>query len=130
MLADVIVVGVGAMGSAAAYHLARRGKRVVALERFSIPNEMGSSHGLSRIIRLAYYEHPVYVPLLKRAFELWRELERESGTALLTETGSIDASDAAGEIVAGSLRSCEMYDLPHEGFSGRDLGRRFPGDKL
>src|SRR5207302_9332454 len=72
---DVIVAGVGGMGSAAAYHLARRGRRVLGLERFSIPNEMGSSHGVSRIIRLAYFEHPSYVPLLRRSYELWRELE-------------------------------------------------------
>ena len=76
---DVIVVGVGGMGSAACYHLARRGLRTLGLERFDIPHTMGSSHGITRIIRLAYYEHPSYVPLLLRAFDLWDELERESG---------------------------------------------------
>src|SRR4029450_10190989 len=79
---DAIVLGVGGMGSAALYHLARRGKRVLGLERFNIPHDRGSSHGITRIIRLAYYEHPSYVPLLRRAYELWRELEAESGVHL------------------------------------------------
>jgi sarcosine oxidase len=104
---DAIVVGTGAMGSAAAYHLARRGKRVLALDRFGVPNELGSSHGLTRIIRLAYYEHPSYVPLLMRAFELWRSLESEAGEQLLHVTGSIDAGPPNGEIVQGSRRSCD-----------------------
>jgi sarcosine oxidase len=72
---DAIVVGVGGMGSAALFELARCGRRVLGLERFSVPHEFGSSHGLTRIIRLAYYEDPAYVPLLRRAYELWRELE-------------------------------------------------------
>ena len=80
---DVVVVGVGGMGSAALYHLARRGKRVLGLERFDLLHEHGSSHGLTRIIRLAYFEHPDYVPLLRRAYELWRELEAEAGEQLL-----------------------------------------------
>ena len=76
---DVIVVGVGAMGSAACHHLARRGSRVLGLERFDIPHAMGSSHGINRIIRLAYYEDPSYVPLLRRAYELWREQVNAKG---------------------------------------------------
>ena len=92
---DVIVVGVGAMGSAACYHLRRRGQRVLGLERFDIPHAMGSSHGVNRIIRLAYYEDPSYVPLLRRAYALWRELETGFGEQLLYITGSIDASEAA-----------------------------------
>src|SRR5438552_4336630 len=75
---DVIVIGVGAMGSATCWELARRGARVLGLDRFDIPNPRGSSHGLSRMIRLAYYEHPDYVPLLRRAYELWRELEAKA----------------------------------------------------
>jgi sarcosine oxidase len=124
---DVIVVGVGGMGSAAAYHLARRGQRVLGLERFDVPNEMGSSHGVTRIIRLAYYEHSAYVPLLRRAYELWHELERERGEQLLYTTGSVDAG---GEIFAGSLRSCEDHDLPHEVLDGSELARRFPAYRL
>src|SRR5678816_159813 len=68
---DVIVIGIGGAGSAALYHLARRRKRVLGIEQFGIPHEFGSSHGLTRIIRLAYYEHPDYVPLLRRAYQLW-----------------------------------------------------------
>ena len=88
---DVNVVGVGAMGSSTSYHLARRGKRVLGLERFGIPHAMGSSHGHTRIIRMAYYEDPAYVPLIIRAYELWRELQKAAGEKLLYTTGSIDA---------------------------------------
>ena len=76
---DVIVIGVGAMGSAALHHLASRGLRVLGLERYDIPHAMGSSHGVNRIIRLAYFEDPSYVPLLQRSYELWRSLEAISG---------------------------------------------------
>ena len=86
---DTIVVGVGGMGSAACYHLARRGLRTLGLERFDIPHTMGSSHGITRIIRMAYYEDPSYVPLLLRACELWDDLERESERRLLEVTGTI-----------------------------------------
>ncbi len=111
---DAIVVGVGGMGSAICAQLAKRGKRVLGLERFDIPHAMGSSHGVNRIIRLAYYEDPSYVPLLRRAYELWRELESVFGEQLLFITGSIDASDRDGEVFRGSLKSCEIHDLPHE----------------
>ena len=83
---DVIVVGAGGMGSAAAYHLAMRGAKVLALEQFDIPHDLGSSHGLSRIIRLAYWEHPDYVPLVRRAYDLWRELETAANESLLVVT--------------------------------------------
>lgn len=127
---DVIVIGIGAMGSAAAYHLAKRGQRVLGLERFDIPHQMGSSHGVSRIIRLAYYEDPSYVPLLKRAYTLWRSLQEEAGEQLLYITGSIDAGPADDEVFAGSLRSCEIYDLPHEVLRGDELSARYPGYHL
>lgn len=126
----VIVVGVGGMGSAAAYHLARRGRRVLGLERFDIPHDQGSSHGLTRIIRLAYYEHPSYVPLLRRAYELWEELERASGEKLLQITGSIDAGPPGSQVFEGSRRSCELHDLPHEVLTSAELTRRFPGYRL
>ncbi len=98
---DVVVVGVGGMGSAALYHLARRGKRVLGLERFDIPHELGSSHGVTRIIRLAYFEHAAYVPLMRRAYELWRELEREAGEQLLHVTGIVEAGE---RIYEGTLQ--------------------------
>jgi sarcosine oxidase len=118
------------MGSAACYHLARRGKRVLGFERFDVPHMMGSSHGVNRIIRLAYYEDPSYVPLLRRAYELWRELQYGFGEQLLHITGSIDASAMDGEVFTGSLRSCELHDLPHEILTGRQLAERFPGYRL
>src|SRR5438876_11276578 len=99
---DAIVVGVGGTGSAAAYHLAARGARVLALEQFAIPHDLGSSHGLSRIIRLAYWEHPAYVPLVRRAYELWRALEAASRERLLVVTGSIDAGAAPSANRAGA----------------------------
>jgi sarcosine oxidase len=124
---DAIVIGIGGMGSAALFELARRGCRVLGLERFSIPHELGSSHGVTRIIRLAYYEDPAYVPLLRRAYELWRELEGRGQERLLHITGSIDAGP---EVFEGSLRSCHEHDLAHEVLSAEELGQRYPGFRL
>ena len=93
---DAIVLGLGGMGSATLFHLARRGLRVLGLERFDLVHEYGSSHGLTRIIRLAYWEHPTYVALLRRAYELWRELESLAGERLLHITGSVDAGPEGG----------------------------------
>ena len=86
---DVIVLGLGGMGSAAAAHLAARGVRVLGLEQFTPAHALGSSHGDSRIIRQAYFEDPAYVPLLLRAYELWHELEADSGADLMTLTGGL-----------------------------------------
>jgi len=124
---DVIVVGVGGMGSAALFHAARRGARVLGIEQFEIPHELGSSHGLTRIIRLAYWEHPAYVPLLRRAYELWRELERLAGEPLLVTTGSIDAGAPDGRPIRGALEACRRFDLPHEVLDSEALHRRFQG---
>ena len=88
---DTIVIGVGGMGSATLWQLARRGQKVLGIERFDLGHSMGSSHGLNRIIRLAYFEHPNYVPLLRRAYELWREAEQLTKEQLLFVTGGIDA---------------------------------------
>ena len=127
---DAIVVGVGAMGSAACYHLARRGLRTLGLERFDIPHTMGSSHGNTRIIRLAYYEHPSYVPLLLRAFALWDELAAESSRHLLEVTGTIDASGPAEIVFTGALTSCQQFDLPYEVLTSAELTARYPGYQL
>src|SRR3954452_2633046 len=102
---EVIVVGVGAMGAAACWQLARRGVRVLGLEQFDIPHTRGSSHGYSRMIRTAYYEHHNYVPLLQRAFKLWKQLEDESLLKILHVTGGLYLGKPEGEIVAGSLAS-------------------------
>lgn len=125
-----IVIGVGGMGSAALYHLARRGKTALGLERFDIPHQLGSSHGLTRIIRLAYYEHPSYVPLLRRAYELWRELQQRAGEQLLHLTGSVDAGPPASAVVQGALESCRLHGLPHELLTSAELKVRFPAYRL
>lgn len=118
------------MGGAAAFHLARRGTRVLLLERFRIPHEQGSSHGITRIIRLAYFEHPSYVPLLWRAYELWEALEHEAGEALLHITGSVDAGPPDSRTVTGSRRSCEAHGLAHDVLTSAELSARFPGYAL
>lgn len=127
---DAIVIGVGGMGSAALYHLARRGKKVLGLERYDIPHQMGSSHGLTRIIRLAYYEHPSYVPLLRRSYELWRALEQEAGEQLLHITGSVDAGPRDSDVVQGALRACQLHQLPHQLLTSPELSARYPGYAL
>ena len=127
---DVIVIGVGAVGSATVAELAARGWRVLGLERHGIPNEHGSSGGVNRMIRLAYSEDPRYVPLLRRAFERWRALEARSGERLLVTTGGVDAGSPDSQSVTGSLESCRVHDLPHELLDATELRRRFPGFAL
>lgn len=124
---DVIVAGVGAMGAATCAQLARRGKRVLGFDRYDIPNAMGSSHGVNRIIRLAYFEHPTYVPILRRAYELWRETEKLAGEQLLYVTGSFDIGVNGSEIISRSLASCELHELPHELLSADQVHSRYPG---
>src|SRR5260370_33723087 len=124
---DVVVCGLGAMGSAAAQHLARRGKRVLGIERYAPGHDGGSSHGRTRIIRLGYFEHPSYVPLLRRAYGLWRELERAAGRKLLHVTGIAEIGPPNGELVKGTLGSARIHDLPHEGVAAPELMHRFPG---
>jgi sarcosine oxidase len=123
---DAIVIGLGGMGSATAYHLARRNHRVLGLEQFTRGHERGSSHGLTRIIRLAYHEHPSYVPLLRRSYELWHELERLAGKELLITTGSLEGGPHDGPMFRGALEAAELHDLPHEVLDLGDVARRFP----
>lgn len=125
-LYDVIIIGLGGMGSAAAYHLAARGQRVLGLERHTPAHHWGSSHGQSRIIRQAYFEDPAYVPLLLRAYELWRQLERETGQELLTITGGLMLGPPDSEVVLGSIRSAQEHNLPHEILDAPQIKRRFP----
>jgi sarcosine oxidase len=124
---DVVVVGVGGMGSAALYHLAGRGKRVLGLERFEVPHERGSSHGLTRIIRQAYFEHSSYVPLVLRAYELWRELEADAREQLLFVTGALEGGP---RIFEGAVRSSVEHGLPYEELDGAEAARRFPAFRL
>ena len=130
MAFDVVVIGLGAMGSAALYHLAKRGVRVVGIERFEPGHDRGSSHGLTRIIRLGYFEHPSYVPLVRRAYELWRELEAASGEKLLTVTGIAEMGLPDSVLVAGTLASSRLHDLPHEVLDARALMQRYPQFRL
>ena len=127
MIYDVIVVGVGGMGSATCWQLARRGRRVLGLERFDIPHAMGSSHGVSRIIRLPYYEDPAYVSLLHRAYALWQEIEAASGQELLVFTGSVDSGPENDELFQGALASARLHGLAHEVLTGAQVNERFPG---
>ena len=124
---DTIVIGVGGMGSATCYQLAKQGVNVLGLEQFDIPHTLGSSHGSTRIIRLAYYEDPSYVPLLRRAYQLWEEIEQLSGIQVFHKTGSIDVSAADSIVFKGSLRSCIQHNIPHQVLSGKELNHRFPG---
>lgn len=130
MAYDAIVVGVGGMGSATLYHLARRGASVLGLEQFDIPHERGSSHGVSRIIRLAYAEHPDYVPLLRRAYELWRSLEVAAGEPLLLITGGLDIGAPESATIRGSLHSCAVHRIAHEVLDAASVAHRHPGCRL
>ena len=124
---DVAIVGLGAMGSAAAYHLAKRGKRVLGLDRYSPPHDLGSSHGQTRIIREAYYEDPSYVPIVRRAHELWRELQETSGQDLLLRTGGLMIGRPEDDLVKGSETSARLHGLPYEMLSSSELMKRYPG---
>lgn len=119
---DAVVVGVGTMGSAALYHLARRGCRVLGLEQFDVAHEHGSMHGETRIIRLVYHEQPGYVPLIRRAYELWHELD----STLVHPVGLLDIGVEDGWLIAGGLQSCLEHDLRHELLDARELRSRFP----
>src|SRR5205823_5457235 len=123
---DVIIVGLGAMGSAAAYHLARRGKKVLGLDRFDPPHALGSSHGQTRIIREAYFENPLYVPLIQRAYELWADLEQDTGQRLFRPTGGLMIGRPDGAVVSGAKRSAEVHRLHHEMLNATEVRRRFP----
>jgi sarcosine oxidase len=126
MTVDVAVIGLGATGSAALLHLAGRGLRVVGIEQFAPGHDRGSSHGETRIIRLGYFEHPSYVPLVRAAIPLWRALERESGKALLHVTGILEMGAPDSTLVAGTLRSAQTHGLPHEVLDAAAVTRRFP----
>src|SRR5690606_19864704 len=111
---DVAVIGLGAMGSAALCHLARRGARGVGIERFSPGHERGSSHGESRAIRLGYFEHPSYVPLARAAYERWEALERLTGASVLTRTGVLEIGRPGSILVAGSAAASRLHGIPHD----------------
>jgi sarcosine oxidase len=127
---DVVVVGLGATGAAALNRLARRGVRLLGIERLTPGHDQGSSHGESRIIRLGYFEHPSYVPLLRRTYELWRELEAETAARFLHITGILEIGPPGGEVVSGTLAASHLHGLPHQVMDAAETMRRFPAFKI
>ncbi len=127
---DVIVAGLGAMGSATLARLAIRGRRVLGLDRWKPGHSFGSSHGDSRIIREMYFEHPMYVPLVRRAHDLWKDLENRTGTKLMHTTGGLMIGPEDGALVGGTLRSAREHGLPHVVLSRDEVSRRYPAFEL
>jgi len=123
---DVGIIGLGAAGSASLQAFAKRGARVIGFDQYAPPHSRGSTHGHTRIIREAYYEHPLYVPLVRRAYELWSQLEREADATLLVKTGGVMVGPESGPLVAGALASARTHDIPHEMLDARSLSERFP----
>ena len=124
---DVAVVGLGVMGAATTYELAARGTRVIAFDRFTPPHTYGSTHGRTRIIREAYFEDPLYVPLVQRAYEKWHELEERTRQRLFVQTGGLMVGPEDGVLFTGALQSARVHGLPHEVMDARETLRRFPG---
>ena len=127
---DVIVIGVGAMGASACWHLAKRGQRVLGIEQYDIAHPHGSSGGQTRLIRLAYSEHPDYVPLLKRAYENWDEIGAESDDQLLHRTGCLYIGHPNRPFISGATRAAEEHDLPYEMLDAAAMAERFPQFRL
>lgn len=129
---DVVVIGVGGMGSAAVYHLARRGYDVVGIEQYNIPHVRGSSHGITRIFRLPQYENTNYVPIARRALELWKDLGVDHPRKLLHQVGSVDVGpdDDDDSVYTNSKRACTTHNIDHGDLTGAELNKRFPGYNL
>ena len=123
---DVIVLGLGAHGSSAVYHLSKKNIKVCGIDRFTPPHAFGSSHGQSRIIRQAYHESPMYVPLVMEAYKLWNELENISGKNLLLKTGGIILGDENSMIVNGAKLSAETHNVPYDYLNYTEIQREFP----
>lgn len=123
---DVAIVGLGAMGSAVAYRVAKRGRSVIAFDLSTPPHTLGSTHGESRIIREAYFEHPMYVPIVQRSYECWSELQEESGERLLLPTGGILIGPRDGTLVAGTRLSADRHRLDYEILSAEQIRAQYP----
>jgi sarcosine oxidase len=123
---DTIIIGLGAMGSAAAYHLATKRQKVLGLEQFTPAHSLGSSAGETRIIREAYFEGPIYVPLVQRAYELWNELEAATGARFFQKTGGLTIGNPSGFLVEGAKQSAIQHNLPFEILSSQETRSRFP----
>jgi len=124
---DVIVIGTGGVGSAAMCHLARRGANVLGLDRFSAGHDLGSSHGDTRVIRMSYFEHPDYVPLLRRAYALWDELQEIRGESLFVRCGLLYAGNEQGAIMNGVRESASTHNIELEQLTQKEVASRFPG---
>ncbi|MDB5022146.1 MAG: N-methyl-L-tryptophan oxidase [Pedobacter sp.] len=123
---DVIVLGLGAAGSSSLYHLSKSGKKVCGIDQYSPPHNLGSSHGQSRITRQAYHENPMYVPFIKRAYELWDELAMASGRNLFKRTGGIMLGTANSGVILGAERSAKTHHIPYEYLNSKEIHNRFP----
>jgi sarcosine oxidase len=126
MTYDVIVLGLGAMGSAAVHHLAKRQKKVLGIEQFTSPHDKGSSHGGSRMIRQAYWESPDYIPLVLRAYELWEELQQEAGMRLLNITGGLILGSADSKLVTRGIAAAEQHSIKYSVLGPHEIRQRFP----
>ncbi|MFK8112977.1 MAG: N-methyl-L-tryptophan oxidase [Rubripirellula sp.] len=124
---DAIVIGLGGVGSSAAYHLSLAGLRVLGVDQFEPVHDHGSSHGQTRIIRQAYFEHPAYVPLLRRAYQLWDELQEQSEVELFQRTGLVELGPSDGVVIPGVLASAAEHDLEIEVLTPSEITRRWPG---
>ena len=124
---DAIVLGAGGVGSAAMFELARRGARVLGIDSCRPPHSFGSSHGHTRVIRQAYFEHPKYVPLLRESYRLWRELESQIGKQLFHQIGLVEIGPAEGIVVSGVFRAADEYGLAVEQLTGAEITNRWPG---
>lgn len=135
---DTVVVGLGAMGSACLLQLARRGQRVLGLDRYDPPHAWGSSHGGTRLTRCAVGEGEAYVPLVTRSHEIWRELEAETGAELLTQCGMLILDGASGtasyhgkgDFLGRTVAAAERFAIPHEVLDAAGVMRRFPQFRL
>jgi sarcosine oxidase len=127
---DVVVIGLGVMGSAALHRLAVRGVRALGIEQYEPGHDRGSSHGATRIIRLGYFEHPSYVSLLREVYPLWRELEAKIGRRLLHVTGIVEIGKPESELVKGTLAAARQHALPHEVLDAAALMRRYPAFRV
>jgi len=123
---DIIVIGLGAHGSSALYHLSKTGQKVLGIDRYMPPHDHGSSHGQSRIIRQAYHENPVYVPFVKAAYTLWEEIERETGEKLLIETGGLLLGAKDSSVVTGARLSADKHAIEYDYLDAGEVRGRFP----
>lgn len=126
---NVAIIGAGAMGSAAAYHLSKTGKKVLVIDQFQPPHNLGSSHGQSRIIREAYFESPLYVPLVKQAYAIWHQLEEESGKQLFLKTGGLMLGDKDSKVFTGAKTSALQWNVWYEVIDHKEISNRFPAFK-